>query len=150
MVTIVIDRNLVNPANLCHKLFTWIEARTGMSKIKLQLCMVLFVSLVLLFDYWTIAMIFSNLIGFVFPAYWNIKLLETSPENTNIPTHTNAIKKWTFYWPIFTGFLMAERYLGYILRLIPLYYMFKTIFLIWCSAPIKNNAVSVLVGKYKP
>jgi len=63
----------------------------------------------------------SNLIGFVYPAYASFKAIESEGKDDDT--------QWLTYWVVYSTFVIAEHFSGFILRWIPLYYPLKLIFL---------------------
>lgn len=152
MMMETIDRTLRDPSKPWDRPLGWSEERTGLSRFKLLLILVLTMSCLLLLGYGTITALFSNVIGFAFPAYSTVATMLT-PRRP--PAHTAAVPaaalKWLTYWPAFTAVMVVEHHLGFILRLIPYYLQFKALVLLWCFAPIKNNGVALLhknIGPY--
>ncbi|VVC29250.1 TB2/DP1/HVA22-related protein [Cinara cedri] len=150
MVTEVINdtlRDLLKPWN---KPFRWVETRAGVSRYKQLLIMVIGVSFLLLFVWVKTAMVISNVIGFAFPAYMTIALmmLPRKPESY-AKSSAVAINKWLVYWPAFVAIMIVEQHLGFILRFVPFYLLFKTLFLVWCTAPFKNG-VAIQHTKQSP
>eukprot|EP00297_Palpitomonas_bilix_P015464 CAMPEP_0113894754 /NCGR_PEP_ID=MMETSP0780_2-20120614/16926_1 /TAXON_ID=652834 /ORGANISM="Palpitomonas bilix" /LENGTH=213 /DNA_ID=CAMNT_0000885395 /DNA_START=242 /DNA_END=883 /DNA_ORIENTATION=- /assembly_acc=CAM_ASM_000599 len=62
-----------------------------------------------------------NLIGFVYPAYASFKAIESEGKDDDT--------QWLTYWVVYSTFVIAEHFSGFILRWIPLYYPLKLIFL---------------------
>lgn len=151
MVMEVIDRTLRDRSKPWDRPLAWAEVRTGVSRFKLLLFLVLAVSFLFLLGYGTIAALLSNAIGFVFPAYSTIATMQTPRRS---PAYTAAVPvathKWLTYWPAFIGIMVVEHHFGFVLRFVPFYLLFKTLFLIWCSAPIKNNGVALLHKNISP
>ncbi|VVC34765.1 TB2/DP1/HVA22-related protein [Cinara cedri] len=147
MVMEVIDAILRDPSKPWDKLFNWVETRTGVNRFRQLLIMVTGLSFLLLFNCGRVAMVISNAIGFMYPAYTTIALMETprNPEST-----VETTNKWLAYWPAFTSILIVEQHFGFILRFVPFYLLSRTLFLVWCIAPIKNNGVAILYAKLTP
>eukprot|EP00297_Palpitomonas_bilix_P015358 CAMPEP_0113868942 /NCGR_PEP_ID=MMETSP0780_2-20120614/1266_1 /TAXON_ID=652834 /ORGANISM="Palpitomonas bilix" /LENGTH=213 /DNA_ID=CAMNT_0000854075 /DNA_START=242 /DNA_END=885 /DNA_ORIENTATION=- /assembly_acc=CAM_ASM_000599 len=62
-----------------------------------------------------------QLIGFVYPAYASFKAIESEGKDDDT--------QWLTYWVVYSTFVIAEHFSGFILRWIPLYYPLKLIFL---------------------
>lgn len=151
MVTEVINGTLRDLSKPWAKPFRWVETWAGVSRYKQLLIVVIGVSFLLLLVWGKTAMVISNVIGFVFPAYMTIALMMSSrkPES-HAKSVAMAINKWLAYWPAFAAILIVEQHFGFILRFVPFYLLFKTLFLVWCTTPFKNNGVAILHSKPSP
>ena len=67
-----------------------------------------------------------TLVGFAYPAYMSIQILK----NPTAESH----KQWTTYWLILSLFALIESFTDLLLNWIPLYFLVKAIFLVWCQA----------------
>ncbi|VVC46522.1 TB2/DP1/HVA22-related protein [Cinara cedri] len=151
MVMDVIDATLRDPSKPWDKLFSWVETRTGVNRFRQLLIAVTGLSFLLLFDCGMIATVISNAIGFVYPAYTTIALMETPRKPASYAkSAVQATHKWLAYWPAFVVILIVEQHFGIILRFVPFYLLFKTLFLVWCIAPINNNGVATLYAELTP
>ena len=74
---------------------------------------------------------FSDLIGYVFPAYCSIKAIETPKKEDD--------KQWLTYWMVFGLFTVIEYFSGFIMDyLFSYYFVFKFFFILWLIAPMYN------------
>lgn len=87
-------------------------------------------------------MLFSDLIGFVYPVYASIKSIQTSDNES----HT----QWLTYWLIFGMFKVVEGIADAIISLIPFFFPAKVIFLIWCYYPSFKGAQVIYDAVLKP
>ena len=71
----------------------------------------------------------------VYPAYLTLLVIET-------PDKTDG-QQWLAYWMIFGLIKVAERFLWFVLRLIPMYTIMKLAFCIWLYHPCTNGATIV-------
>jgi receptor expression-enhancing protein 5/6 len=78
------------------------------------------------------ASLFSQVIGFAYPAYASFKAIE-SPG-------TDDDTQWLTFWVVFAVFSMLENFADTLLWWFPLYYTFKVIFLLWCQSPLTRGA----------
>lgn len=73
--------------------------------------------------------------GIIYPFYMSMKAIESPDENDD--------KQWCTYWVIFFLFRLLELYLGFILHLIPFYFLAKLVFLVWLFFPTTSGATVV-------
>lgn len=74
----------------------------------------------------------SNMIGFVFPTYFAIKALRTSGKDDDT--------QWLTYFVTYSFFTCIESVTDVFVSWIPLYYVVKTLFLIWLQHPSTRGA----------
>ncbi|GAB5034591.1 receptor accessory protein 5 [Nannochloropsis oceanica] len=89
-----------------------------------------------------------NVIGFLFPAYYSFKAIESSNKEDD--------KQWLVYWVVYSFFTIIEAFVSVILYWIPFYYAFKLAFLVYLGYPgwngatlIYNNFLKGLLQKYE-
>lgn len=81
------------------------------------------------------SMLLSDVAGFAYPAYATGVLLLRAPATVA----SNAQAKWLTYWLTFATVVVLERACGPLVRLLPFYCTLKTVFFVWCFAPIEMN-----------
>lgn len=141
---------LTDPSRPWHRPVCWVRDRTGMQPFDVFLAAVVALSVPLTFGVG--ATTISNLIGFLYPAYATTELIVAPRPALSVMTFRAATKakvKWIIYWLIFTLVLIAETLLGFLVHLLPCYYLLRTIFLIWCLTPIKNSGSAVVFAYVK-
>jgi len=69
-----------------------------------------------------------NSIGFVYPAYYSIKALESPSKYCD--------KQWLMYWVVFAVFSVVEFFSDIIMGWVPFYSLTKCAFLVWCMSPL--------------
>ncbi|XP_007896914.2 receptor expression-enhancing protein 6-like [Callorhinchus milii] len=52
--------------------------------------------------------------------------------------------KWLMYWVIYASFGTAERLTGIFLYVLPGYHRLKSLFLLWCMAPVDWNGSRII------
>ena len=77
-----------------------------------------------------------GVIGFLYPAYESTKALHQAGREEE--------KRWLTYWVVFASFHVLEFFSDHLVWWLPLYWLLKTIFLVWCMAPITQNGSAVM------
>jgi len=116
-----------------------LEGKTGYSKVYFFAAIALvFASILTLLGG---AKLIVDLVGFVYPAYMSFKSIDQSNgEDT----------QWLTYWVVFASFSILEGMAGFIIRLIPFYYMTKAGFILWLYHPQTMGAQSIYAGVIRP
>lgn len=144
-----VDAALHDTTRPWHVLFGWAEARSGVHRLKLLMISAAAVCGYMVTGYGTA--ILSNVIGFAYPAYVTIGMTLQNPhhaaaaeEQAVIGTQSTAAvvpvsSRWLTYWLIFSSILLVEQVCGQVLRMLPFYFLVKSVFLVWCFLPIESN-----------
>lgn len=74
-------------------------------------------------------------VGVLIPAHMSMKALATPGGDDD--------KQWLTYWVVFSLFVIAELFFGYVLRFIPFYFLAKNAFLIWLMLPLFKGATVI-------
>ncbi|XP_056460066.1 receptor expression-enhancing protein 6-like [Gadus chalcogrammus] len=130
------ERLLTEPSPLSSVLGR-LEESTGVRRKILALGAVSLTGLYLVYGYG--ASLLCNLIGFVYPAYYSVKAIES--ENKEDDT------KWLTYWVVYGVFSLGEFFSDIFLYWFPFYYAFKCLFLLWCMAPVAWNGSQVIYNR---
>ena len=117
---------------------TEIEAKTNLKRkhIYYFLLISLFFFLIGQFE-----IIFSYIITVYFPLKWTIQDYKMKKENTG--------KKWGTYWTLFFAFAFFDFHKKEVLKIIPLYFIVRTIFLMILYLPGFTAAVNLYDGFIK-
>lgn len=54
-------------------------------------------------------------------------------------------KRWLSYWLIYSTITLTEQFLFLLAWLVPLYTLTKTVFLLWCLAPVQHNGADIIL-----
>ncbi|XP_078279767.1 receptor expression-enhancing protein 6-like [Rhinoraja longicauda] len=77
-----------------------------------------------------------NGVVFLYPSYFSVLAIESANKQEKL--------KWLMYWVIYGAFAIAECTAGILLYIIPSFHKLKTIFLLWCMAPVDWNGSYVI------
>ncbi|XP_026804533.1 receptor expression-enhancing protein 5-like [Rhopalosiphum maidis] len=149
LVMAIIDKMLHDTSKPWTNWFGWMETRTNVPRFKLLIGLLLSTS-VILFVFGPNAMVLSNAIGLIYPAQLTASLVFWPPKRKNFAPAAAVAeaqnKKFT-YWLMFSALLIVEQVCGFVLFLFPWYMLLRTFFLMWCSAPIRNNGATLIFNK---
>ncbi|XP_037401044.1 receptor expression-enhancing protein 6 isoform X2 [Pygocentrus nattereri] len=110
----------LNEKNIVTDCLNKIEEKIGIKKRYLAIGAVSATGLYLLFGYG--ASLLCNLIGFVYPAYFSIKAIESPNKDDDT--------QWLTYWVVYGFFGVGEFFSDIFLYWFPFYYVFK-FFKVW-------------------
>ncbi|XP_072924428.1 receptor expression-enhancing protein 6-like isoform X2 [Hemitrygon akajei] len=114
-----------------------IEKTTGVRKHHLVTGLVSILGIYLVFGHG--ASLICNLIGFVYPAYFSIKAIESVNKEDDT--------KWLTYWVVYGIFSVVEFFSDIFLYWFPFYYVGKCLFLLWCMAPVMWNGSQIIYNR---
>ena len=84
----------------------------------------------------------ANIVGFVYPLFASFRAIETSSKDDDT--------QWLTYWVIYSLFSLTESLTDLLFNWIPLYALFKSLFLVWCYHPQYKGASFVYSNLLKP
>ena len=84
----------------------------------------------------------TNILGVAYPIFMSFQSLE--------PDKGEDDKQWLTYWVVFGMFSVIDQFAGFVLSLIPFYYVLKMAVLIWLFHPATNGATQIYYGLVQP
>lgn len=145
----VIENGLHDRTRPWHVFFGRAESWTGANRFRLLVFTVIGLCFYLILGHG--AAVSSNVIGFAYPALATLALTDRiyrqrsdAADGRVVAVTKKEIDRWYTYWLTFVAILIAENHFGFVLSLVPFYRLMKTLFLVWCAAPIKKNGSAVI------
>ncbi|XP_043674748.1 receptor expression-enhancing protein 5-like [Vespula pensylvanica] len=129
-----IEKTLKDENKPWAKLFAFAEEKTGVNRVYIFVGFIVIFSLYLLIGVGQ--QLVCNIIGFVYPAYYSMKALESPMKEDD--------SKWLTYWIVFAVFTIIEFFSEFIVRWLPFYWLLKCIFYIWLMAPMEYNGSLII------
>ncbi|KAF1770259.1 hypothetical protein GCK72_002077 [Caenorhabditis remanei] len=134
-----IDKQLHEPSTVTNVLAT-VESKTGVKRLHLVLGVVALQALYLVFGH--SAQLVCNIMGFVYPAYMSIKAIESSNKEDDT--------QWLTYWVVFAILSVLEFFSVQIVAVFPVYWLFKSLFLLYLYLPTFLGATKLYHRFVKP
>uniref|UniRef100_A0A183UUB1 Receptor expression-enhancing protein n=1 Tax=Toxocara canis TaxID=6265 RepID=A0A183UUB1_TOXCA len=102
-----------------------LEEKSGVKREQFVYAMAVFVAGYLVFG--SEAGLMCNLIGFIYPAFATLQMIESSAKEQAIP--------WLVYWTVFGAFSLTDFYAENIRGAFPVYWFCKAVFLLYLFLP---------------
>ncbi|KJH51159.1 TB2/DP1, HVA22 family [Dictyocaulus viviparus] len=123
-----------------HNILATIEQKSGVRRLHIVLGVAAMQALYLIFGHF--AELVCNFMGFIYPAYVSIKAIESPTKNDDT--------QWLTYWVVFAVFSVAEFFSQQILAIFPVYWLSKSLFLLWLYLPSTMGASKVYHKLIRP
>ncbi|KAK6730502.1 hypothetical protein RB195_007141 [Necator americanus] len=117
-----------------------IEQKTGVRRLHIVLGVAAMQALYLVFGHF--AQLVCNFMGFIYPAYVSVKAIESSTKEDDT--------QWLTYWVVFAVLSVVEFFSQQIVAVFPVYWLFKSLFLLWLYLPSTLGASKVYHKMIKP
>ncbi|CAB3407487.1 unnamed protein product [Caenorhabditis bovis] len=127
-----VDKQLHEPSPLGNVLGT-VEQKTGVRRLHIVLGVLGLQALYLIFGH--SAQLVCNFMGFVYPAYMSVKAIETSRKEDDT--------QWLTYWVVFAVLSVLEFFSVQIVSVFPVYWLFKSLFLLYLYLPATMGAAKL-------
>ncbi|KAE9420295.1 hypothetical protein Angca_004967 [Angiostrongylus cantonensis] len=136
-----VDKQLHGDSSINNVLGT-IEQKSGVRRLHIVLGVAALQALYLIFGHF--AQLVCNFMGFIYPAYVSVKAIES-------PTKVDDTQ-WLTYWlvVVFAVFSVAEFFSQQILSVFPVYWLSKSLFLLWLYLPSTMGATKIYNKMIKP
>merc|ERR1719150_423177 len=76
------------------------------------------------------------LLPLLYPGYNTVKVLQSDSVTER--------RRWLSYWLVYGSLTLTEQFLFLLAWLLPLYTTTRTVFLLWCLAPIQHNGADIV------
>ena len=126
--------DLLHHPGVVSDLLAVAERRTGLNRVSLVGVILALMCLCVCFSLG--GGLVCGVVGFMYPAYESVKALHFMDKEKE--------KRWLTYWVVFSFFHVLEFFSDHLVWWMPFYWLVKTIFLVWCMAPISQNGSMVI------
>ncbi|RCN29703.1 TB2/DP1, HVA22 family [Ancylostoma caninum] len=134
-----VDKQLHGEGPVNNVLAT-IEQKSGVRRLHIVLGVAAMQGLYLIFGHF--AQLVCNFMGFIYPAYVSVKAIETATKDDDT--------QWLTYWVVFAVLSVVEFFSQQIVAIFPVYWLFKSLFLLWLYLPSTHGASKVYHKVIKP
>ncbi|KAJ1366225.1 hypothetical protein KIN20_026829 [Parelaphostrongylus tenuis] len=134
-----VDKQLHSESPINNVLGT-IEQKSGVKRLHIVLGVAALQALYLIFGH--SAELVCNFMGFIYPAYVSIKAIESATKDDDT--------QWLTYWVVFAVFSVIEFFSQQILAIFPVYWLSKSLFLLWLYLPSTMGATKVYHRVIRP
>ncbi|VDL77624.1 unnamed protein product [Nippostrongylus brasiliensis] len=134
-----VDKQLHGEGPVNNVLAT-IEQKSGVKRLHIVLAVAGLQALYLIFGHF--AQLVCNFMGFIYPAYVSVKAIETATKDDDT--------QWLTYWVVFAVLSVIEFFSQQIVAIFPVYWLFKSLFLLWLYLPSTMGATKIYHKAIKP
>ncbi|KAL6937877.1 hypothetical protein ACO0RG_004401 [Hanseniaspora osmophila] len=125
-----------------NNLLDTFERKTSYPRSYAVIGFAVFYLILIIFNLGGMGQLLCNFIGFVVPTYNSLKALRTQTKNDD--------SDLLVYWVVYASFTIAEFWVNTILRWVPFYFLFKTLFLTYIAFPQFGGAQVVYQAFIQP
>ncbi|XP_064456984.1 uncharacterized protein LOC135367791 isoform X2 [Ornithodoros turicata] len=115
-------------------IFNAAQVTTGIHRVYVAFGLIAYIAVYLVIG--ARAQLVCNVTGFLIPAYCSIRTIEYGVKEDDC--------KWIVYWMVFASFSLVDMFSDKILKFLPIYWLLKLIFLVYCFIPIEHNGSKLL------
>ena len=133
----MVDQRLLDMFPSISTRLTYLEGITGVKKQNAVLG--LFTLAILYIFTAHFASMSSDFVALSYPIYCSVKAQESACNDGR--------EFWLKYWIVYSSIIFIEFFARRLLSLIPVYYLLRTFFIIWCMAPYKDNGSNYFYHK---
>mmetsp|Transcript_10558 Transcript_10558/g.29599 ORF Transcript_10558/g.29599 Transcript_10558/m.29599 type:complete len:202 (+) Transcript_10558:118-723(+) len=120
----------IDSLNVFEKQFQQLAQKPQVKKAHILLGLIAFIFFLVLLNVWAAG--FTTFVGFLYPAYWSIRALQTRDSKDD--------SQWLTYWVVFSFLIVIENAMGDWMEGVPLYYPAKFILIVWLMYPGTRGA----------
>jgi hypothetical protein len=126
------DRSKATSLEKLNEIIIKVEAKTQIARNNL---IIIFTTSFLLIWFGIFDIYLSYVLTTYFPIIWSLKLIGKK----EIDDH----KQWLSFWVIYSFFVFLDMFSIFIIKLIPFYFIIRTVILLWCYCPGIKGSLTI-------